>query len=138
MSDKPTEVDFFGTQYWRNSKGLIHRDNDLPAVIASTGACYYYQNGRKHRDNDKPAETYLDGSCVWYQNDQLHRDNNLPAIVGSSRPCRKPWGQEGKDDLPEVIRPNSTCRWFQHGVFIKGGQYSPEEIEQFKLPYGGK
>jgi ribosomal protein L25 (general stress protein Ctc) len=51
--------------------GLIHRDNDLPAVIYSNGAKYWYQNSLWHRDNDLPAVVYPNGLKHWYQNGKL-------------------------------------------------------------------
>jgi hypothetical protein len=47
---------------------LIHRDNDLPAVVYDDGTKEWYQNDLLHRDNDLPAIIYDDGEIRWYQN----------------------------------------------------------------------
>ncbi len=45
-----------------------HRDNDLPAIISSTGTQWWFQYGKKHRDNDLPAIIRTDGKQAWYKN----------------------------------------------------------------------
>jgi antitoxin component YwqK of YwqJK toxin-antitoxin module len=72
-----------GTQFWYKN-GVIHRDNDKPAIINSDGAQYWYQNGRIHRNNNLPAIILPSGSQHWYQNGKAHRDNDLPAIIFSN------------------------------------------------------
>lgn len=37
---------------------IIHRDDDLPAVVTLSNIQYWYQNGELHRDNNKPAVVY--------------------------------------------------------------------------------
>jgi hypothetical protein len=69
-----------GCKYWYKN-GLLHRDNDFPAIILNSGTKTWYQNGVKHRDNDLPAIIYCDGSQYWYQNGKIHRDYDLPAII---------------------------------------------------------
>ena len=90
-------------QIWYK-EGLIHRDDDLPAVISEDNTewnirtCtyirfenifsvdiykskkYWYKKGRLHRDNDLPA-LCSNGTQEWYINGKLHRDGDLPAIV---------------------------------------------------------
>jgi len=50
----------------------------------SDGSQTWYQNGLLHRDNDLPAIIRKNGSLFWYQNGQLHRDFNRPAIIDSN------------------------------------------------------
>ena len=71
MSDEPTIIDGVGTKIWKNSNDKFHRDNDLPAIIASRGYCQWYQNGKWHRDNDLPAEIFPNGYCARYKNDKF-------------------------------------------------------------------
>ena len=71
MNDEPTKINKWGTKIWLNSKGQIHRDHDLPAVIYSNGACVWYQNDKLHRDNDLPAEMFPNGKCQWWVNDKF-------------------------------------------------------------------
>ena len=63
--------------------GLLHRDNDLPAVIWANGLKQWYQHGEQHRDNDQPAEIYANGSRFWYHRGKAHRDNSLPAGINA-------------------------------------------------------
>lgn len=52
---KPDEdegvTDSRGIKRWRNKKGQLHRDNDLPAIRYPGGTEEYYQNDKLHRDN---------------------------------------------------------------------------------------
>ena len=68
MSDKLIEINEYGTQCWKNSKGQFHRDGDLPAIVYSDGGCEWFKNNNHHRDYDLPAKIYTDGRCEWYQN----------------------------------------------------------------------
>jgi hypothetical protein len=62
-------------KYWYRER-LLHRDNDQPAVIHSTGEQFWYQNGFLHRDNG-PAAIYENGIVLeWYRYGQY--------ITGSS------------------------------------------------------
>jgi len=76
---------------------LLHRDNDLPALIFPSGSKEWYQNNLLHRDNDLPALIFPNGEMRWHQNDLLHRDNDLPA----------------------VIYADGTKRWYQNGTCIR-------------------
>ncbi len=75
----------------------LHRDNDLPAIICTSGTQEWYQYGKLHRDNDLPTIICTDGAQYWYQHDELHRDNDLPAIIYA----------------------NGMQCWYQHGKFIR-------------------
>ena len=74
-------VDEDGTRWWHNSRGELHRDGDLPAVIRASGNRCWYQSGMLHRDDDLPADVYANGARCWYQNGALHRDGDLPAVI---------------------------------------------------------
>lgn len=43
---------------YRNEKGELHRDNDLPAIETKNGDLYWYKNGQLHRENGLPAMKY--------------------------------------------------------------------------------
>ena len=60
------EVNTYGTRWYRNAMGQLHRD-DGPAVEWSNGTKSWYQNGLRHR-TDGPAIEYSDGGKVWYIN----------------------------------------------------------------------
>src|SRR3990167_9929300 len=42
---------------------------------------YWYKNGVLHRENDKPAIIWFDGSKQWWKNGLRHRENNQPAGI---------------------------------------------------------
>jgi len=71
-------IDKYGSKYWRNEKGQIHR-LDGPAVEYNNGDKEWYQNGSLHR-LDGPAKEHVDGRKVWCQNDLYHRVNG-PAVI---------------------------------------------------------
>jgi antitoxin component YwqK of YwqJK toxin-antitoxin module len=115
------EIDERGTERWYNKDHQLHRDNDLPAIIHSSGSKYWYKNGELHRDNDLPAIILLNGYKAWYKNGKYHRDNDLPAVIYSNGDQH--WYKNGKqhrnNDLPAIINANGYKAWYQNGVFIK-------------------
>lgn len=55
--------------------GVIHRDNDLPAVYGIDNYNAWYKNGYLHRDNDLPAVIHPDGTQLWFKNGKFVKDN---------------------------------------------------------------
>ena len=57
--------------YWGNTEhyknNVLHRDEDLPAVIFARGDLEYYKYGKRHRNNG-PAVIRACGTCSWYKN----------------------------------------------------------------------
>ena len=45
---------------------ILHRDNDLPAIIYNNGDKEWYKNSKLHRDNDLPAIIRADGTQEWW------------------------------------------------------------------------
>ena len=72
-------IDKLGTQFWYNND-LLHRDNDLPAIIYKDGTQRWYNNNKLHRDNDLPAIINADGTQCWFINGVLHRLYK-PAVI---------------------------------------------------------
>lgn len=65
--------------YHRESKD--EQGNELPAVVNRAKNCLeWWVRGLLHRDNDKPAIIYKNGEKRWYTNGKLHRANNKPAV----------------------------------------------------------
>ena len=60
------EIDYGGNKYWRLN-GLLHREEDLPAVEHNTGTKIWCINNNLHRENG-PAVEYFDGGKEWYLN----------------------------------------------------------------------
>jgi len=67
-------------------KRILHRDNDLPAVIydidkkESEQCLAWYQNGKKHRINGPAVINYHLNSEFWYKEGLPHR-NDGPARI---------------------------------------------------------
>ena len=73
------EVNTYGTRWYRNAMGQLHRD-DGPAVEWSNGTKSWYQNGLRHR-TDGPAIEYLDSGKVWFINgEELTEDEFNQAV----------------------------------------------------------
>jgi len=75
----------FGAQIWYKNDS-IHREGDLPAVIAEDGsAVYYCIDGVCHRDTDLPAVEQFGTFKAWYVHGELHRVGGPAKIV--FQPC---------------------------------------------------
>ena len=53
--------------------GLLHRENDLPAVELSDGTKFWYLNHKLHRETG-PAVEYSDGTKQWWYLGELCAD----------------------------------------------------------------
>jgi hypothetical protein len=80
-------------KYWHKN-GLIHRENDKPAIEYPSKNKEWWINGLRHRENDKPAVEWKNGYKQWWINGELHRENDKPAI--ESADGRKVWYINGK------------------------------------------
>lgn len=121
-------VDKFGNTEWRNAKGQLHRDGDLPTTEGVNGTKWWYQNGQPHRDGDLPAFEGLNGTRWWYRNGKLHRDGGLPAREYSFG-TREWWvnGERHRDgDLPAIERWNGTKYWYQNGELYRANGLPPK------------
>jgi hypothetical protein len=110
-----------GSEEWYKD-GLMHRDNDLPAMMTAT-ANIWYKNGEIHRDDDKPAIEYTDGGMMWYKEGLQHRDGDMPAVIIDN--LIKMWyvnGLKHRDgDMPAEILPNGTKYWYKEGLEHRDG-----------------
>jgi len=84
------DVDKYGTIYWRNEDGELHRE-DGPAVEFANGSKFWYLNNKSHRE-DGPAIERANGTKAWWINDKLHRE-----------------------DGPAIERANGTKSWYLNG-----------------------
>ncbi len=69
---------------WRDAKGQLHRDNDLPAVKWQDGIRCWYQHGKLHREAGAAyvepnghTEFYIDGEQVSFAQHREWRQNLL-------------------------------------------------------------
>jgi hypothetical protein len=113
-------VDEDGDTYYQFC-GLLHRDNDLPAVIQEDGTQMWYMNGKQHRDNDRPAVIWANGTQIWFSDDQVYRANGLPTYVGVDGTQQWHVGHvlHRDNDLPAVIRADGSQQWWTHGKRIR-------------------
>lgn len=85
------------TKIWTKD-GVLHRDNDLPAVIHANGSEEWWFNGKRHRNNNLPAIIKVNGVQEWWVNGIRHRDVK---------------------DGPAVLSPNVyKCGWYVNGVNV--------------------
>lgn len=131
-----------------NSDGLLHNDNDEPAVIAKNGTKKWFKNGLLHRDNDLPAIIDFDGTKKWFLDGELARLNDLHTEEYTDG--TKVWGISYHDtngvyhqsihrgnDLPAVIHSNGTKVWYKHRKLHRDGGM-PAVIRPPQLEYNGE
>jgi hypothetical protein len=84
-----------GRREWRDAQGLLHRADDLPAVIWPGHYCEWWVHGKRHRTRpEDPHRLYDNGERQWIDaQNRLHRGKDLPALE---------W-------------PGHLCAWFVHG-----------------------
>ena len=63
---KPTQIDKYGTKFWENVSGKLHRE-DGPALETIHGTNLWWVNGALHR-LDGPAIDISNGHKEWYIN----------------------------------------------------------------------
>jgi hypothetical protein len=79
MKTYKVTVDSQGTIRWYNEAGLLHREDDLPAVEYATGTKQWYKNGKRHRE-DGPACEYPDGTKCWFINGEQCTETEFNAM----------------------------------------------------------
>ena len=47
-------------------EGILHRRDDLPAVVHKSGTKYWFNRGYLHRSNNLPAKVFNNGQCEWF------------------------------------------------------------------------
>ena len=71
-----------GNKTFRNSYGKYYFQNNVLVMLnIYTEYQKWFKNGLLHRDNDLPALIDVYGGHYWFKDGILHRDNNLPAII---------------------------------------------------------
>lgn len=120
-TDGPAVILPDGTCEWYERPGLLHRDGDQPAVVASDGVREWRVDGVLHRENG-PAILLDDGAALFYRHGLLHRDGGQPAV---SRPDgRTEWWEDGlrhREDGPALIEPDGTETFYFRGRKLGGG-----------------
>lgn len=123
MHEYATEYSEEVQRYYRD--GVLHRDNDLPAVLWQDGSREWWVSGKRMRwDPSQPTEIRCNPSTknyevsfseLWHDQDgNLHRDiNDLPAVIHSDN--TREWWRNGEryreGGLPTVITGNGIKMW---------------------------
>ena len=76
------EVDVFGTRFYYNNAGELHRDAG-PAVEWDDGSKGWFQNGLLHR-TDGPAIEYDAGTKSWYINGERLTEAEFNQLVSEN------------------------------------------------------
>ena len=95
------EVDKFGTRWYYNNAGQLHR-TEGPAIEYANGNKEWWQDGLRHR-TDGPAVEWVDSTKSWFQNGQFHRT-----------------------DGPAIEYPTGHKRWFINGVEMSESEFNQE------------
>jgi hypothetical protein len=118
-------IDEYGTKYWRNDKGELHRE-DGPAIETIDKNRFWYQNNLKHRF-DGPAIELSNGTKIWYfVGFKLNCINNQDFLLFLSKPIcltnnwyHKIWynarGNIHREDGPAIEYSNGDKSWFING-----------------------
>jgi regulation of enolase protein 1 (concanavalin A-like superfamily) len=64
-SESTLTIDEFGTKFWRNKRGQLHR-LDGPAAEHLEGTKYWFQDGKLHR-LDGPAVILYNDNKEWFK-----------------------------------------------------------------------
>lgn len=111
--------------------GLPHNEGDMPAIITNSGDKYWYKSGLLHRDDDLPAVMYVD-RLEWWVNGTRCRPNDLPAVVSGHH---KIWYDKGvihrSGDKPAIIT-ETTLEWFEYGERKKLSKWPKSMVESYK------
>lgn len=77
-------------EYYKN--GILHRDEDLPAIIEKRENYKVYLSDHKRYKYFLRFGTNIE--CIWFKNGLMHRENDRPAMITFTGNCM--WKYEGK------------------------------------------
>lgn len=104
----------FVEKIWYDEQGLIHRDNDLPAIEHEDGSQEWWVHGFRHRDPDpitgreRPACIHTCGNLAYLKKGKMHRSDK----------------DENGNSLPAVIYHNGTMYWAIEGKYHRTDGYA--------------
>lgn len=102
-------------EWWKNGK--LHQDN-APAIIWDNGRQEWYSHGVKHRSN-APAIIYDFGGVEWWDNGVLHRLDGPAVIDHQGTQIWYYFGQIHRDNGPAIVYTNGSNEWWINGHKIK-------------------
>lgn len=101
-------------QEWRR-RGILHRSNDLPAVVYKNGHKEYWENGLLHRENNLPAVLYADGSKEYWHRGLCHRDDGPAIDKINGQKIWKSFGKYHCDSGPAIVQAyGRKDYWLNH------------------------
>lgn len=126
---------------------VLHRDNDLPAVVYANGTEAWFQDGQLHRGRDLPAIVCANGSKFWCKRGKLHRGHDMPAAIIATDGAPVPLGPQGtwaqawywngelhrEGDEPAIIDAWGNKVWYQHGKRHRN-KHEPAIVSSAGLP----
>jgi hypothetical protein len=118
------DIDEWGTKWWYNSKGQLHRE-DGPAIEYASGDKFWYLDDKRHRE-DGPAVEYANGDKEWFLGDERHREDG-PAIEWENG--SKSWWIDGKrhrEDGPACELADGGKYWYLNGVEVTESSYQSQ------------
>lgn len=59
---------------------ILHRDNDLPAIVCDDGDQVWYNYGKRHRETG-PSVLYLDGEKLYYLNGIQYSEEEFYKLI---------------------------------------------------------
>lgn len=80
-------------EYWLMD-GLLHRGDDLPAIVCDDGRAGWFNRGHLHREGGLPAVIEADGRREWWWMGRRHRPDDLPAVVSPAG--HEEWWVDGR------------------------------------------
>lgn len=91
--------------------GVIHRDNNRPAVVhAATHTAFWLRNGKLDRTDGGPTAVKQE-ALEWHENNELHRDAPRPACMETSG-WHSWWTHDTIDRRSQVTNfGNKSCRF---------------------------
>jgi hypothetical protein len=132
VDDRPLYCCEWHSEYRWYYRGLLHRENDLPAAIYGAGGTDYFNcdyNSGQTRDYDEDLidadgdpELDTDGAQEWYYRGHIWRAEGKPTLTYTNG--REEWWNDRRrhraDDLPAVIdRANHYRGWYRDGELYR-------------------
>ena len=120
----------FPTKHWKKC-GILHRENDLPAVLIGSVIKQWHIRGKPCRLNPNDPNVIFGTSNGWInENGFYHRDNDLPAYINTSNGVEifYKWYCNGKPhrlNNPAVINTLDECvEWWKDGKQYTDGTFT--------------
>jgi len=110
-------------EFTLNDKGQYHSFDDLPAIVyTKLNMKCWYKEGILHRDNELPAVEWGINK-LYYINGKLLIPNTQPNYIVNKWGNKCTYNDKGQlhsyNDQPALVRPNGTKEWWLNGKLIR-------------------